>query len=160
MWCRSEPPALHTQYQLVGSQRDPPAPQKIPTRTPASVRKPSNTHKNPQFSVGANSHLPEPQAPYHEPPKPGPHLQPLSVPGRVTSSSNTESITDTEEVVALVRVVHAPLDPLRVATRPTLQVPAPSNGALVRTLAAPLEFKPQPPPSFPALLPTETRRGQ
>lgn len=37
--------------------------------------------------------------------------------------------------------------------------PAPSNPALVLSQAAPLEFKPQPPPSFPALLPTETRRG-
>lgn len=96
---------------------------------------------------------------YREPPKPGPHLQPLSVPGRVTSSSNTESIMDTEEVVALVSVAAAPLVPHAVATRPAPQVPAPSNPALVRTLAAPLEFKPQPPPFFPALLPTETRRG-
>lgn len=45
-----------------------------------------------------------------------------------------------------------------IAIRPDPQVPAPSNPALVRTLAAPLEFKPQPPPCFPALLPTETRR--
>lgn len=49
--------------------------------------------------------------------------------------------------------------PPAVATRQAPQVPAPSDPALVRTPAAPLEFKPQPPPSFPALLPTETGRG-
>lgn len=117
-------PALHTQYQLVGPFRDPP--QKIPTRTPASVRKPSNTLKNkPQFSAGANSHQREPRACYHEPPNPGPHLQPLSVPGRVTSSSNTESITDTEEVVALVWMVEAPLDPPRGRDPPDSPGPRP-----------------------------------
>lgn len=77
----------------------------------------------------------------------------------MTSSSNTESIADTEEGAALVFVAAAPPGPRAVATRRAPQVPAPSNPALVRTLAAPLEFKPQPPPSFPALLPTETRRG-
>lgn len=51
---------------------------------------------------GANPHPWEPRPGYREPTKPGPHLQPLRVPGKVTSSSNTESIVDTKEVVALV----------------------------------------------------------
>lgn len=107
------------------------------------------------MSAGANPHQREPRPGYREPRKSGPHLQPLSVPGRVTSSSNTESITGSEEVAALVSVAAARRAPHAVATRRAPQVPAPSNPALVRTPAAPLEFKPQPPPSFPALLPTE-----
>jgi hypothetical protein len=52
----------------------------------------------------------------------------------------------------------APLVPLTLQP-PGSAGPAPTNPALVRTLAAPLEFKPQRPPSFLALLPTEARRG-
>lgn len=47
-----------------------------------------------------------------------------------------------------------------VATRPAPPVPASSNPALVRIPAAPLEFKPQRPPSFPPLLPAEARRSR
>lgn len=67
---------------------------------------------------------------------------------------------DTEEVVALVSVAAGSTGSPRCRDPQAPQVSAPSNPALVRTLAAPLEFKPQQPPSFPALLPTETRRGQ
>lgn len=101
----------------------------------------------------------EPRLVYRDPAEPRPHLQPLSGVRRVTSSSSTESITAAEEAVALASVAATPPAPLAVATRSAPQVPAPSSPGLVRTLAAPLEFKPQPPPSFPALLPTETRRG-
>lgn len=126
-------------------------------------RPPQGTHP-PTGSGPETPSRPNPSAStrprYRESLMPGPHLQPLSVPGRVTSSSNTESITDTERVVALMSVAAAPLVSPAVTTRPALQVPAPSDPALVWTPAAPLEFKPQPPPFFPALLPTETRRDQ
>lgn len=66
-------------------------------------QEPSNPIRSkPRVSDGANPHPWEPRPGYREPTKPGPHLQPLRVPGRVTSSSNTESIVDTKEVVALV----------------------------------------------------------
>lgn len=155
-------PTTYTQYQWAGPQRDSP-----PARNPSHILPTFRTLKHPkskpQVSDAANPHQREPRPGYREPPKARPHLQPLRIPGRVTSSSNIESIMDTEEVAALVSGGVAtgfppPLPP-RVATGPAPEVPAPSNPGLVRTPAAPLEFKPQPLPSFPALLPTETRRG-
>lgn len=66
-------------------------------------QEPSNPLRSkPRVSDGANPHPWEPRPGYREPTKPGPHLQPLRVPGRVTSSSNTESIVDAEEELALV----------------------------------------------------------
>ena len=93
-------PTTYTQYQWAGPQRDP------PPRNPSHILPTSRTLKHPkskpQVSDGANPHQREPRPGYREPPKAGPHLQPLRIPGRVTSSSNTESIMDTEEVVALM----------------------------------------------------------
>lgn len=95
-WCRRDPRVPHTQYRLVGPRRN--SPSRYTPHTPPLSR-------NLQTPSRAN-----PKSPL-EPPKPGPHLQPLRVPGRVTSSSNTDSIMDTEAVEALMSVAAAPLVP-------------------------------------------------
>lgn len=93
-----QPPTLS--YQWAGPQRD------RPRRTPSHTLPTSGTLKPPQKQTSSLGWTEPPSVGtppgYREPTKPGPHLQPLRVPGRVASSSNTESIVDTEEEVPLV----------------------------------------------------------
>lgn len=145
---------LHSSYQWAGPTEM--SPRRNPSHTPHARNPHTPSERKPRVSG------------WTEPPsvgtpavtadtKPG-RTCGATRPGRVTSSSNTESIVDTEEVVPLVSGDGATASP--AGSRPArLPGPRPSSQLLFGLRRHHWNSNRSGRHLFPGLLPTETRRG-